>query len=132
MKNSFLYNKPDLQSLRQALMLTSDKYLVFRQATNHFNDKGRPDSKVETELMEMAIVPNEDYAVNRREQGSWSSETFTVSYIYPDSLQLEDIIEHPIYGKLRVTRIKDMSVYGVGSATAERINSSRNIVNPEC
>lgn len=127
----FLYNKPDLQALRQAISLTSDRLLVYRNVTNHYNEKGRPDSKVEAELVELAVVPNEDYSVNRKEQGSWSSETFSVSYVYPDYLQLEDIIEHPVYGKLRVTSIKDMREFGVSTARAERINASRNIVNPE-
>ncbi|MEG1565325.1 MAG: hypothetical protein RR342_01105 [Bacilli bacterium] len=124
-----LYSKPDLQSLRQALSLTSALYCVKRQITNHFDEKGRPNSKESQVYFEMAIVPNGDYKSKRTEQGSWTAESFMISYIYPDYLQTEDIITHPFYGELRVESINDMREYGVSTAVAVRINSIRKIIN---
>lgn len=127
--NKNLYSKPDLQSLRQALSLTSARYKVVRQVTNHFNEKGRPDSKEQIEYIEMSIVPNGTYTVNQKEQGSWTAESYEISYIYPEYLRVEDIVEHPNYGKLRVLSINDMREFGVSTATAVRINSIRQIRN---
>lgn len=124
-----LYSKPDLQAFRQALSLTSAMYKVKRQITNHFNDKGRPDSKEQITYLNLAIVPNGDYTVNQKEQGSWTAESFKISYVYPDYLLTEDIVYHPNYGELRVISIEDMREYGVSSATAVRVNSIRHIKN---
>ena len=124
-----LYSKPDLQAFRQALSLSSALYKVKREITNHFDDKGRPDSKEQITYIELAIVPKGNYTVNQKEQGSWTAESFEISYIYPDYLQVEDIVYHPNYGELRVLDINDMREYGVSSATAVRVNSIRQIKN---
>ena len=124
-----LYSKPDLQAFRQALSLTSAMYKVKRQVTNHFNDKGRPDSKEQITYVELAITPDGDYRVNQKEQGSWTAENYKISYVYPDYLMVEDIVYHPNYGELRVMSIDDKREYGVSSASAVRVNSIRQIKN---
>lgn len=124
-----VYSRPDLQSWRQALATSASCYKVIRQITNRYDDKGRPNNKEEAQWVAMSIIPAGDYSVNRRDQGSWTSERFKVSYVYPDYLRVEDIIEHPNYGRLRILSIDDMREYGVSTATAVRIDSIREIRN---
>lgn len=124
-----VYSRPDLQSWKQALELTDSYYKVTRSITNFYDEKGRPDNKEEIELIPMTIVPTGDYKVVRNAQGSWSAESYKISYVYPTYLRVEDIIEHPNYGKLRVLDISDMREYGVMTATAVRINSIRTIMD---
>lgn len=123
------YDKPYIQALRQALSLTSDRYKVYRQVTNHFDEKGRPDSKEQIEYVELSIIPSGEIRIDQKEQGSWNTQSFSISYVYPEYLRGEDIIEHPEYGKLRVTSINDMREFGISSATAVRIDSIRQIRN---
>lgn len=124
-----VYSRPDLQAWRQVLTTSASCYKVIRQVTNRFDDKGRPYNKEEIQYIPMTIIPNGDYSVNRREQGSWTAERFTVAYVYPDYLRVEDIIEHPNYGRLRILSINDMREYGVSSASAVRIDSIREVRN---
>lgn len=123
------YNRTDLQALKQALSMTSERYRVIRETVNKFNEKGRPDSIQKIDIIEASIIQNGDHSVDQKGQGSWSTETFTVSYIYPDYLRLENIIEHPFYGNLRVTSVNDMRDRGVSTATAVRLNSMRDIID---
>lgn len=124
-----IYDKPYLQAFRQALSLNSRRYKVHRQVTNHFDEKGRPDSKEQIEYVELAIVPSGELNIDQKEQGSWNAQSYSISYVYPEYLRGEDIIEHPEYGRLRVTNINDMREYGVSTATAVRIDSIRQIRN---
>lgn len=124
-----VYSRPDLQAWRQALELTSSCYKVTRQITNRYDEKGRPNNKEEIQYIPMTIIPDGDYRVDRKEQGSWTVENFKISYVYPDYLRVEDIIEHPNYGILRVMSINDMREYGISTASAVRINSIRNVRN---
>ena len=59
MHHNGFYNKPDLQALRQTLYLTGGNYLVYSNVTNHYNEKGRPDSKIEAELKFLSIIPDD-------------------------------------------------------------------------
>lgn len=127
--NRNLYSKPDLQALRQALSLSGAYYKVVRQVTNHFNEKGRPDSKQQIEFIEMAIIPTGNYNVDMKEQGGWTAESFEATYIYPDYLQVEDIIEHPNYGKLKVISVEDKREYGASKANTVRLDSVRKTNN---
>lgn len=124
-----VYSRPDLQSFKQALELTDSYYKVTRSITNFYDEKGRPDNKEEIQLLPLTIIPTGDYKIVRNAQGSWSAESYKISYVYPTYLRVEDIIEHPNYGKLRVLDISDMREYGVMTATAVRINSIRTIMD---
>jgi len=77
----------------------------------------------------MAITPTGDMSINRKEQGTWSAETYSISYLYPDYLRGEEIIEHPMYGRLRVISVDDMREYGVMTAKAVRIDSIRPVMD---
>lgn len=124
-----LYSKPDLQSWRQALELSSSFYKVKRAVVNYYDEKGRPNNKEEIDWVPLSIIPAGDYTCNRKEQGSWTAESYKVSYVYPEYLRVEEIIEHPNYGSLKVISLDDQREYGVSTATAVRINSIRVIKN---
>lgn len=124
-----VYSRPDLQSFKQALELTDSYYKVTRSITNFYDEKGRPDNKEEIQFLPLTIIPTGDYKVVRNAQGSWTAESYKISYVYPTYLRVEDIIEHPNYGRLRVLDVDDMREYGVMTATAVRINSIRPIMD---
>lgn len=124
-----VYSKPNLQAWRQAIELHGSFYKVRRAVVNSFDEKGRPNNEEKIDYIPLAIVPKGDYSCNRKEQGSWTAESFEVSYVYPDYLRVEEYIEHPNYGDLRVISINDMREYGISTATAVRVNSIRQIKN---
>ena len=121
------YERTDLQALRQALEISGKNYKVIRQEVNKFNDKGRPDSIEKVDYIYASITPKGDLTVNRKGQGSWTAESFEVSYLYPDYLRVENLIEHPIYGQLKIKSINDMRQYGLSTAVAVRVGSIRTI-----
>lgn len=122
-----LYSKPNLQAWRQAIELSGSLYKVRRAIVNSFDEKGRPNNEETIDYIPLAIVPVGDYSVNRKEQGSWTAESYDVSYVYPDYLRVEEVIEHPNYGLLKVISVNDMREYGISTAKAVRINSIRII-----
>lgn len=122
-----LYSKPNLQAWRQSIELSGSFYKVKRAIVNNFDEKGRPNNEEKIDYIPLAIIPNGDYTCIRKGQGSWTAESYSISYVYPDYLRVEEIIEHPNYGPLRVISVNDMREYGISTATAVRINSIRTI-----
>ena len=122
-----VYSRPDLQAWRQSIELAGSFYKVIRNTINEYDEKGRPNNKQEVQYIAAAIIPVGDYSVTRKGQGSWTSEKYKISYVYPDYLRIEDIVEHPNYGVLKVLEVDDMREYGISTATAVRINSIRRI-----
>ena len=116
-------NKSFQQCLAPFMDYTVKKRL---NTVSKFNDKGRPENIVELVDFPCAIIGGN---TGRRSSlsGDRSNTKFTVIVLPPASLQIGDILEHKLYGVLKVHEFDGGAPWGVISAVATRVGATENV-----
>ena len=97
---------------------------------NKFDDKGRPDHKVEWEDFQCIITP-EERSRRATAGGDRSTQRFTVMYLKPSTLQIGDILVHPTFGTMKIESFNGLTDIGLTSAKAIGLNAGADVEDGE-
>lgn len=117
-------------ALRQAVEPMLDWARWQKNIINKFDDKGRPDHKVEWVDFQCMITPEE---CSRRATagGDRSTQHFTVMYLKPSTLQIGDILVHRTFGAMKIVSFNGLADIGLTSARAIGLNAGQDIEDGE-
>lgn len=111
----------------QCLQPVLDFVKLQKNIINKFDDKGRPDHKVEYVDFRCVIVQEGATSRQSSSTGDRSTARFTVTYLAPAKLQIGDILEHEHFGIMKIVDFTGTAQFGVTSASAVRLGASEDI-----
>ena len=118
-------------ALAQAVAPVLDWARWQKNIINKFNDKGRPDHKVEWVDFQCIITPDGSRNRNATAGGDRSTQHFTVMYLKPATLQIGDILVHKTFGKMKIESFNGLADIGLTSARAIGLNAGQDIEDGE-
>ena len=125
--------RPDTQALRQAMKMFEQKYQIIRTKVHQYDDMGRIDNVENCEYIKGSIqVDDNSLDVNTEGFGEWEKTSYTLTIVYPEHVDLGDIIITEEYGRLKVSsQSSGTSLFGVSSYTLVRTGTINPIQNAE-
>lgn len=122
-------NKPvsDVEALQQAVQPFIQPFTIERHKIRNYNERGRVDDVVKCEKLYAFIKPS---TKNINTQSDGMGRRVTASYsiiaVVPEYFEENDIIHHPIYGRLKVTSVSDNRYQGMMSGTLVRTGTTES------
>lgn len=117
-------------ALMQAVAPVLDWARWQKNIINKFDDKGRPDHKVEWEDFQCIIMP-EERSRRATAGGDRSTQHFTVMYLKPLTLQIGDILVHRTFGTMKIESFNGLTDIGLTSAKAVGLNAGADVEDGE-
>lgn len=115
------------QALRQAIAPFLDFARLRRNVVTKFNDKGRPDHKVDYVDFPCVITVSGEASRNSSSYGDRASVRYQVMYLSPLTLNLGDILEHDDFGVLKIVSFSGTELLGATTANAVRLGGAMNV-----
>lgn len=113
-------------ALMQAVQPMLDWARWQKNIINKFDDKGRPDHKIEWVDFQCIIIP-EERSRRATAGGDRSTQHFTVMYLKPATLQIGDVIVHKTFGTMKIESFNGLTDLGLTSARAIGLNAGEDI-----
>lgn len=117
-------------ALVQAVAPVLDWARLQKNIINKFDDKGRPDHKVEWEDFQCIITP-EERSRRATAGGDRSTQNFNVICLKPSTLQIGDILVHRTFGSMKIISFDGMTDVGLTSAKAIGLNAGSDVEDGE-
>lgn len=100
---------------------------LYMNAVSKFNDKGRPEHIQDVVQFPSIITPSGSRSRSSSSGGDRSTMHYNVLYLPSEVLNIGDILEHPVHGKMKITKFDGYGQYGLTSAQATHIGSTNDV-----
>ena len=122
---AFEHAVQDVESLKQVIYTFGKPYTILRAKITGINARGRLDNIVVKETIFACILPsNKRINTNNDGKGRWFTAEAEISCVIPQYFSLNDIIEVPGRGKMKVVSLNDLREYGVITGSLIRIGTT--------
>lgn len=125
--------RPDTQALKQAMSMFEQTYKVVRTEVNQYNSIGRnKDIEICDEVKGSLQVDNNSLDIKSNGTGEWENTTYIFTVVYPEYVNIGDIIITEEYGRLKVTsKSLGVELFGTSSYSLTRTGTINPIKNAE-
>lgn len=124
------FDATDIKALQQAMEIFQEEYVVIRKKVNRFGDDGRADP-IEIKEKLIGSIQEDSKSLNPEGHGNgeneWENATYTLTVVYPQYVNMGDIIITEEFGRLKVmgksshSRLRGTSSYDlVRTGTADK------------
>ena len=115
----------DIEALKQVIYTFGKPYTIYRAKMTAINARGRLDNVVVKEELFACILPsNKRINTNTDGRGRWFTAEAEISCVIPQYFNMNDIIEVPGRGKMKVVSVNDLREYGVMTGSLVRIGTT--------
>lgn len=122
---SYEHAPQDIESLKQVIYTFGKVYKINRSKITGINVRGRVDNITVKEDLFACILPsNKRINTNNDGKGRWITAEAEISCVIPQYFSINDIIEVPGRGRMKVVSIQDLREYGVMTGSLVRTGTT--------